>query len=116
MAKKKKTNWKAIGIGFAALLVIGAVGSLFDSGSPEPSPAPERVVVTAAPSAKPTVSPEPTATPYRIHGMDPQRTVYVSASGLIHLKNDCSGMKNYTEMTLEQADAAGYEYCERCAK
>jgi len=116
MAKKKKISGKAVAIGFAALLGIGAIGSLFDSGSPEPSPAPERTVVTAAPTAAPTPRPDPTATPYRIHGMDPQRTVYVSAAGLIHLKKDCSGMKSYSEMTLEQADAAGYELCERCAK
>lgn len=50
-----------------------------------------------------------------IHGYSADRTVYVSNSGKkIHLIPNCSGMKNYTEMTLEEADARGYAYCSRC--
>lgn len=50
-----------------------------------------------------------------IHGYSADRTVYVSNSGKkIHLISNCSGMKNYTAMTLEEADARGYAYCSRC--
>ena len=42
------------------------------------------------------------------------RTVYVSKSGKIHFKSDCSGMKNYTEMTYAEAIAAGYSLCSKC--
>ena len=41
-------------------------------------------------------------------------TVYVSNSGKTHLKSSCSGMKNYTQMTLGQADAKGYSHCQKC--
>jgi hypothetical protein len=48
-------------------------------------------------------------------GYSDSTTVYVSKSGKkIHLKPDCSGMKNYTTMTLGQADANGYARCSRC--
>ena len=120
MAKKKakKASWKAWAIGAAVLLGLGGILGASGDKDPEPTPEPVKAVATAtpAPTPEPTPSPEPTATPYRIHGMDPQRTVYVSGSGIIHLDKNCSGMKNYTEMTLEAADAAGYQLCERCAK
>ena len=38
----------------------------------------------------------------------------MSRNGVIHFRSDCSGMKYYTAMPLEQADAAGYKYCEHC--
>lgn len=42
-------------------------------------------------------------------------TVYVSNySNTIHSIPDCSNMKNYREMTREQADANKYKYCENC--
>ncbi len=43
-----------------------------------------------------------------------QLTVYVSSTGKYHKKFDCSGMKNYTEMTLQQAIEAGHTACKRC--
>lgn len=49
-----------------------------------------------------------------IRGYSSDTTVYVSNSGKIHLKSNCSGMKNYTEMTLGNADSRGYEYCKNC--
>lgn len=107
----KKT--KAIGIGAAVLIALGAIaGSGKDKkeAAQEPTAEPVRAVVTA----EPTDTPVPTATPYRIHRMDPERIVYVSNNGIIHVESDCSGMKNYTEMTLEEADAAGYDYCSKC--
>lgn len=114
MAKKKKVNGKAVAIAVGVLAVLGGIMSLGDEKEPEPTQEPVRAVVTAPPTAGPTPSPVPTPTPYRIHGVDAGRTVYVSSSGVIHLDKDCSGMKNYTEMTMEQADAAGYRLCERC--
>jgi hypothetical protein len=48
-------------------------------------------------------------------GYSDSTTVYVSKSGKkIHLKSDCSGMKNYTTMTLGEAQAKGYARCSRC--
>lgn len=45
----------------------------------------------------------------------PMDTVYVSKrSNTIHSVPDCGGMKNYREMTREEADAHGYKYCETC--
>lgn len=40
--------------------------------------------------------------------------VYVSSTGKYHKKCDCSGMKNYTEMTMQQAIDAGHIACKRC--
>ena len=49
-----------------------------------------------------------------IHGRPANTTVYVSRSGKIHTVSDCSGMTRYTEMSLSEADAKGYDYCENC--
>lgn len=40
--------------------------------------------------------------------------VYVSNKGKYHRHSDCSGMTEYTEMTIEEAKAAGYDPCGRC--
>ncbi len=40
--------------------------------------------------------------------------VYVSSTGKYHVRSDCSGMKQSTAMTREQADAAGHVPCKRC--
>lgn len=43
------------------------------------------------------------------------RTVYVSKSGKkIHRIPNCSGMKNYWEMSYEDAVEAGYKFCQNC--
>ena len=75
-----------------------------------------RAAVTAAPTAASTRAPTevPTATPKRVLGYPADKIVYVSETGVIHTKKDCSGMKHFTEMTIEEADAAGYELCGRC--
>ena len=115
MSKKKKISGKAVAIGAAVLIGVGAIaggGGAKKDAAPQPTEGPVRTVATATPV--PTPSPVPTPTPYRIHGMDPQRTVYVSNSGVIHVESDCSGMKHYKEMALEDAAAAGYEYCSKC--
>lgn len=41
-------------------------------------------------------------------------TVYVSNSGKYHSKSNCSGMKNYTEMSLDEAIGAGHVACKKC--
>ncbi|MDE7054421.1 MAG: thermonuclease family protein [Oscillospiraceae bacterium] len=44
-----------------------------------------------------------------------QSTVYVSnRSNTIHSVPDCGGMKNYREMSREEADSQGYKYCPNC--
>ena len=43
-----------------------------------------------------------------------ERTVYVSNKGKYHYKSNCSGMKNYTEMSLSEAKEHGYEACKKC--
>ena len=110
--KKKKGKGKALAIGAAVLLGIGALAGGGEDAAPEPTstPAPVRTVATAAPTRRPTATPRPDL----IRGMEPERTVYVSNSNVIHLEPDCSGMKHYREMTLKDADAAGYEYCSKC--
>ena len=100
---KKKGNWKIWAAALGALLIIGGVAGVAPTASPVPTPTEE-----------PTATPEPTPTPYRIRGLDPETIVYVSRKGVIHFDKDCSGMKYYTEMTLEKADAGGYSYCEHC--
>ncbi|MCC8357069.1 MAG: hypothetical protein LJU34_04345 [Oscillospiraceae bacterium] len=50
-----------------------------------------------------------------IHGYPSTSDVYVSTSShKIHLRSDCSGMKNYSTMTLGEAESCGYEYCKNC--
>ena len=57
----------------------------------------------------------PTETPETIHGVPSDTIVYVSEkSSTIHRIHDCSGMKNYREMTVAEADAKGYDYCPHC--
>ncbi|MBQ4164962.1 MAG: hypothetical protein IJD85_01410 [Oscillospiraceae bacterium] len=41
-------------------------------------------------------------------------TVYVSSAGKYHSKSTCSGMKSYTEMSLDEAQEAGHIACKRC--
>lgn len=84
----------------------------------EPAEAPTPVPTstpTPTPTEMPTDTPEPTATPYRIHGCSPDTAVYVSKRGIVHFDSDCSGMKYYTTMTIEQAVNSGYtDFCEHC--
>lgn len=56
-----------------------------------------------------------TADPEKIWGYDANSTVYVSnRSNTIHRVSDCSGMKNYREMTLAQAVSHDYAKCKNC--
>lgn len=41
-------------------------------------------------------------------------TVYVSSTGKIHSKSNCSGMKSYTEMSYDEAVSKGYVFCKKC--
>ena len=115
---KKKLSGKAWAVIIAVVVLLGFAGR--GSQDEQPADEPQRSVATAeptevpTPTPEPTPSPEPTPTPYRIHGCAPDTTVYVSRSNVIHSYSSCSGMKNYTEMTIEDADARGYKYCEHC--
>ena len=44
----------------------------------------------------------------------PSRTVYVSKYKLIHSNTNCSGLKYYTTMKLEQAEREHCKYCSKC--
>lgn len=80
---------------------------------PTPAPTPEP---TPAPTPEPTPAPTPEPPPAQlIHGVSADTIVYVSnSSKTIHSVHDCSGMKNYREMTIAEADAKGYKYCPNC--
>ena len=84
----------------------------------EPAPEPESGPVSEtepAPEPEPTPQPEPAPAVKAIHGVPADTVVYVSKrSHTIHKVHDCSGMKNYEEMTIEQAEAKGYDYCPNC--
>lgn len=41
-------------------------------------------------------------------------TVYVSRQGIYHKSPNAHGMKYYTEMTLDEAQASGYDRCDSC--
>ena len=85
--------------------------------TPEPEPTPEPTPESTpepTPAPTPELTPEPTPAPTTIHGRPSTTTVYVSRSHKIHSVPDCSGMSRYTEMTLAEADARGYDYCDNC--
>lgn len=74
------------------------------TAQPEPIPTPE-----------PTPTPEPLPSIQVSPSRDPNRIVYVSnRSNTIHSVHDCSGMRNYREMKLYEAEAKGYDYCSNC--
>lgn len=88
--------------------------------TPEPTPAP-----TPAPTPEPTPAPTPIPTPQQtpqpvqepqpIRGRSPDTIVYVSSrSNTIHSVSDCSGMRNYREMTIYNAASRGYSFCSNC--
>lgn len=135
-SKAKKPGCLVWAVVIALLLgLIGSCGGNSDSQEPDPTEAP---IVTEAPTATPsptntpipTDTPDPNATavptntpkptsaptakPAMYHGIYGTRTVYISSSGKIHLKSDCSGMKSYKEMTMEKAVNSGYSTCDKC--
>lgn len=70
------------------------------------------VVLTSSPSVVPQ---EIVPVVSEIRGRPSNTEVYVSnRSNTIHSVSDCSGMKNYRTMTLGEADANGYIYCNDC--
>ena len=44
------------------------------------------------------------------------QTVYVSDKGIYHKSPNAHGMKNYTTMSLSEAQSKGYKACESCYK
>lgn len=51
---------------------------------------------------------------YSFYSAKRQRTVYVSNSGTYHGKSNCSGMKNYKEMSLSEAIRKQYKRHDQC--
>lgn len=84
------------------------------SASESQSAAPVTQAVTTATVAAVSSAAEVYSAPQSYYDEAEQRVVYVSSTGKYHKKCDCSGMKNYTEMTLQQAVEAGYTACKRC--
>ncbi|MCD8322250.1 MAG: hypothetical protein LUC89_05110 [Oscillospiraceae bacterium] len=89
------------------------------TSAPTAEPTPEATTEpTADPTPVPTAdsTPAPTEEPVTyIKGYPSNTEVYVSQSShKIHLRSNCSGMKNYTTMTLGEAESRGYEYCSNC--
>lgn len=75
----------------------------------------QTVILTHPDVVDPAATQNPETTAQLIHGHDPYMTVYVSnRSNTIHSVSDCSGMKNYREMKLYEAEARGYSYCDTC--
>ncbi|MBQ9948026.1 MAG: hypothetical protein IJO91_06520 [Oscillospiraceae bacterium] len=75
-------------------------------------------VTTAVSTTKTTSSPQETdQTPVEstpAHSDSVGASVYVSSSGKYHSKPNCSGMKNYTEMTYSEAVAKNCVPCQKC--
>ncbi len=79
----------------------------------------ETAASTTTGSAKPqTTSAAPQEASVEINKTSPNVSiiVYVSNSGKYHNRPNCSGMKNYTEMSLNEAKAADYAACKKCYK
>ena len=47
---------------------------------------------------------------------DQSQTVYVSDKGIYHKSSNAHGMKNYTTMSLQEAQEKGYKTCGSCYK
>lgn len=70
-----------------------------------------------APTPRPTPTPKPTAkpTPAPTQASD-DFTVYVSSSGTMHKKENCSGMKHSTPMPYSVASQYYEKKCSKCFK
>lgn len=75
-------------------------------------------VSSAESSASETTSSEQATTtsqPTTESSINTEELVWIPASGTkYHSKSTCSGMKNPTQVTKEEAEAQGYEPCKRC--
>ena len=78
-----------------------------------PSVPTSRPTATPRPTVRPASTPRPTATPT----VAPDDfSVYVSNSGTMHKKSNCSGMKHYTEMPYSVASQYYDKKCSKCFK
>lgn len=66
---------------------------------------------TPSPTVRPASTPQPTTAPSA-----DDFTVYVSNSGTMHKKSNCSGMKHYTEMPYSVASQYYTKKCSNCFK
>ena len=81
---------------------------------PTPQPTPEP---TPIPTPQPTLVPTPQPTPQPTLGVDLQRTVWLSRTGVrYHTINNCGNMNpvNARSMTRQQARNSGYSACANC--
>lgn len=86
-----------------------------ENATPGPTENPTSPAERPSQSPGETQTPESAPDPQPIRGRSPDTIVYVSRkSDTIHSVHDCSGMKNYREMTIYDATQRGYEFCPNC--
>ena len=91
-----------------------AIEELSSRAVPTPSPtSTPRPTSTPKPTSKPT--PAPTPAPTQAPASD-DFTVYVSRSGTMHLKENCSGMTHSTAMPYSVASQYYDKKCGNCFK
>lgn len=108
--------------GYAAGYDAGYKAALENRAMPDITPAPTahatampRPTSTPKPSSKPTPVPTPAPTPAPTQAPD-DFTVYVSRSGTMHLKENCSGMTHSTPMPYSVASQYYDKKCGNCFK
>lgn len=67
--------------------------------------------ITPVPTTRAAVTPRPAPTP-----STDDFTIYISNSGTMHKKSNCSGMKHYTEMPYSIAKDYYTKKCSKCFK
>ena len=72
---------------------------------------------TPAPTVRPVSTPSPTSSPQPSSSPSSDDfTVYISNSGTMHKKSNCSGMTHYTEMPYSVASQYYTKKCSKCFK
>lgn len=100
--------------GYKAALETRAVPDVMPAPTDAPISSP-RPTSTPKPSSKPTPVPTPAPTPAPTQASD-DFTVYVSRSGTMHLKENCSGMTHSTAMPYSVASQYYDKKCGNCFK
>ena len=104
--------------GYAAGYDAGYKAALETRAAPDVMPAPTDA---PAPTPRPTPTPKPTAKPTPAPTPAPTQasddfTVYVSSSGTMHKKENCSGMTHSTPMPYSVASQYYEKKCSKCFK
>ncbi len=105
----------------AEITVYSSTTTQTTSAPPEATSSPPQTTEAITPAVATTASTTAVATVISTIATEPVViddeivvTVYVSNSGKYHSKSNCSGMKNYTEMSLDEAIGAGHVACKKC--